>query len=216
VRDLALDITWYGLSCFRLAERGRIAIITDPFSDSIGIPSPRLKGEVVTISHDVPGHNFIDAIKTDPHILRGAGEYEIGGVFVTGVAMHDAETKRQNVAYLFDYDGLTVLHLGDLAHVPEQSAVEELGQVNVLLVPVGGGRSLKAAEAAEVVALIEPYFVVPMHYEQPGLAIELDPVEKFLKAMGVSKVQESDTLKVSAADMPEQPQVVVLTPQVQG
>lgn len=211
-----MDITWYGLSCFRLAERGRITVITDPFSDSIGIPSPKLKGDIVTISHDVPGHNYIDAVKTDPHVLRGPGEYEIGGVFVTGVAMHDAETRRQNVAYLFDFDGLTVLHLGDLSHVPAHSAVEELGQVNVLLVPVGGGRGLSATQATEVVALIEPYFVVPMHYELPGLAIELDPAEKFLKAMGVSKVQELDTLKVSAADMPEQPQVVVLTPQAQS
>lgn len=210
-----MEIIWYGLSCFRLSERGRITVITDPFSDSIGIPSPRLKGDLVTISHDVPGHNFVEAIKTDPHILRGPGEYEIGGVFVTGVATHDAETGRENVSYLFDFDGMTVLHLGDLSHVPDQSVVEALGAVNVLLVPVGGGKGIKAAQAAEVVALIEPYFVVPMHYELPGLAIELDPLEKFLKAMGVSKVQESDTLKVTVADMPEQPQVVVLTPQMQ-
>lgn len=215
MRIPALEIIWYGLSCFRLSERGRITVITDPFSDSIGIPSPRLKGDLVTISHDVPGHNFVEAIKTDPHILRGPGEYEIGGVFVTGVATHDAETGRENVSYLFDFDGMTVLHLGDLSHVPDQSVVEALGAVNVLLVPVGGGKGIKAAQAAEVVALIEPYFVVPMHYELPGLAIELDPLEKFLKAMGVSKVQESDTLKVTVADMPEQPQVVVLTPQMQ-
>lgn len=215
MRILPLEIIWYGLSCFRLSERGRITVITDPFSDSIGIPSPKLKGDLVTISHDVPGHNFVDAIKTDPHVLRGPGEYEIGGVFVTGVATHDAETGRENVSYLFDFDGMTVLHLGDLSHVPDQSVVEALGEVNVLLVPVGGGKGIKAAQAAEVVALIEPYFVVPMHYELPGLAIELDPLEKFLKAMGVSKVQESDTLKVTAADMPEQPQVVVLTPQMQ-
>jgi L-ascorbate metabolism protein UlaG (beta-lactamase superfamily) len=211
-----LEISWYGLSCFRLVERGRITVVTDPFSDSIGLPSPKIKSDVVTISHDVPGHGFIEAIKSEPHVLRGPGEYEVGGVFITGIALHDAETGRQNVAYMFDYDGLTVLHLGDLAHVPDQSAVEELGQINVLLVPVGGGRGLKAERAAEVVALIEPYFVVPMHYAQPGLAFELEPVDKFLKAMGVSKVQESDTLKVSAADTPEQPQVVILVPQAQS
>lgn len=210
---MALEITWYGLSCFRITERGRIAAITDPFSDSIGLASPKLKGDVVTISHDVPGHNFVEAVKTQPHILRGPGEYEIGGVFVTGVAMHDEQTGRQNVAYLFDYDNLTVLHLGDLTHVPDQSMVEDFGQVNVLLIPVGGGLGLKAAEAAEVVGLIEPYFVVPMHYGLPGLTVELDPVDKFLKAMGVSKFQESDTLKVALTDTPEQPQVVILTPQ---
>jgi len=211
-----LDITWYGLSCFRLAERGRIVAITDPFSDSIGLPSPKIKGDVVTISHDEPGHNFVEAIKGQPYVLRGAGEYEIGGVFVTGVALHDSESQRRNVGYLFDYDNLTVLHLGDLARVPDQSVVEALGQVNVLLVPVGGGKGLKATEAAEVVALIEPYFVVPMHYAQPGLTLDLDPLDKFLKAMGVSKVAESDTLRVTAADTPEQPQVVILTPQVQS
>jgi L-ascorbate metabolism protein UlaG (beta-lactamase superfamily) len=210
-----LEITWYGMSCFRISERGRITIVTDPFSEEIGLPSPKLKGDVVTISHDVPGHNFVEAIKTDPHILRGPGEYEIGGVFVTGVALHDVENNRQNIAYLIDYDGMTVLHLGDLSHVPKQSQVEDLGEVHVLLLPVGGGMGLKAAQAAEVVALFEPYFVVPMHYGIPGLALELDPVDKFLTAMGVSKVQESDTLKVTVADTPEQPQVVVLVPQTQ-
>jgi L-ascorbate metabolism protein UlaG (beta-lactamase superfamily) len=210
-----LDITWYGLSCFRLAERGRITVITDPFSESVGLPPLKLKGDIVTISHDVPGHNNLDAIKTEAHTLRGPGEYEIGGVFVTGVALNDVENNRQNVAYLFDYDGLTVLHLGDLSHVPSQSEVESLGQVNVLLIPVGGGLGLKAAQAAEVVALFEPYFVVPMHYAQPGLALDLDNVDKFLTAMGVSKPQESDTLKVTVSDTPEQPQVVVLAPQAQ-
>lgn len=204
------------MSCFRIAERGRIAVVTDPFSESIGLGSPKLKGDVVTISHDVPGHNFVEALKSDPHVLRGPGEYEIGGVFVTGVALHDVENNRQNVAYLLDYDGLTVLHLGDLSHVPKQSDVEELGEVNVLLIPVGAGKGLKAAQAAEVVALFEPYFVVPMHYAVPGLMLELDPVDKFLTAMGVSKVQESDTLKITVADKPEQPQVVVLKPQTQA
>ncbi len=208
-----MEITWYGLSCFRVTERGRITTVTDPFSDDIGIPAPKLKSDLVTVSHDVPGHNFVETVKGDPYILRGPGEYEVGGVFVTGFPMHDTDGLRRNVAYLFDYDKLTVLHLGDLARVPEQSEVEELGQVNVLLIPVGGGMGLKAAEAAEVVGLIEPYFVIPMHYAQPGVRIEFDPVDKFLKAMGVSKAQELDTLKVSAADTPEQPQVIILSPQ---
>ncbi len=210
-----MDITWYGLSCFRLSERGKVAVITDPFSDSIGIAAPKLKGDIVTISHDEPGHNYVGAVKNDvAHVLRGSGEYEIGGTFITGIAMHNEETNLSNIAFLVDFDGLTVLHLGDLDHVPAQSIVQELPQVNVLLIPVGGGRGLRAAQASEVVALIEPYYVVPMHYEQPGLAFELDPVDKFLKAMGVSKHQELDNLRVGANDQPEQPQLVLLMPQV--
>jgi len=211
-----LDITWYGHSCFRLTERNQITVITDPYSDVIGLPAPKLKGDVVTISHDEPGHNFFDAVKSDPHILTGPGEYEIGGVFISGIAMHDIEapSPRWNVSYLFQYNGLTVLHLGDMSHVPDQSTIEALGEVNVVLVPVGGGNALRAGQAAEVIALIEPHFIVPMHYELPGLNIELDSVDKFIKAMGISKVQEEDNLKVTSGMLPEQPQVILLRPRL--
>ena len=208
-----MDITWYGHSCFRISERGRLAVVTDPFSESIGLPAPRLKGEVVTVSHQQPGHNNIDAVKGRLYTLDGPGEYEIGGVFVTGVALHDEATGRLNVAYLFEYDNLTVLHLGDLNHVPDQSTIEALGEVNVALVPVGGGNALRASQAAEVVTMLEPNYIVPMHYAMPDLSMELEPVDKFLKAMGVSKVVEEDILKVTSGALTDQPQVVVLRPQ---
>lgn len=210
-----LEITWYGHSCFRMTERGKVTIVTDPYADSLGLPPLRVKADVVTISHNSPGHSALESIKSDPYVLRGPGEYEIGNVFITGIAMHHltGDTPTLNVAYLFDFDGLRVLHLGDLAFVPEQSLVEGLGEVHVLLIPAGGGQGLKAAQAAEVVALVEPSFIVPMHYELPGLTIPLEGVDRFLKAMGVTRAQEAETLKFSASDLPEQAQVVVLTPQ---
>lgn len=212
-----MEITWYGHSCFRITERNRISVVTDPFSESIGLPVPKLKADVVTISHSEPGHNNIDVVKGEPHVLEGPGEYELGGVFITGIPMHltEGDTVRWNIAYLLEYDHLTVLHLGDLAHVPDQSTIESFGEVNVLLLPVGGGNALRASEAAEVVALIEPQYVVPMHYGLPDLKVPLDPVDNFLKAMGIGKAQEADWLKVSSGEMPEQSQVVVLLPQFQ-
>ncbi|HLV37613.1 MAG TPA: MBL fold metallo-hydrolase, partial [Spirillospora sp.] len=215
-RKSLLDITWYGHSCFRITERGRIAVVTDPFNDEIGLPVPKLKGDVVSVSHDEPGHNHVEAVKGTELVVSGPGEYEVGGVFISGIPMHyvSEDTARWNVAYLFQFDTLTVLHLGDLAHVPDQSTVEALGEVNVLLIPVGGGNSLRASQAADVIALIEPHFIVPMHYALPGLKLKLDPVDRFLKAMGVSKVQEEDVLRVSAGMLPEQPQVVVLRPRL--
>jgi L-ascorbate metabolism protein UlaG (beta-lactamase superfamily) len=214
-----LDITWYGLSCFRLVERGNITIVTDPFSDSIGLPMPKLKGDLVTISHDSPGHNAVETVKGQQLVLAGAGEYEIGGVFITGIPLHYIEeasgVSRRNVAYLMKYpNDITVLHLGDLNHVPDQSTIEDFGEVHVALVPVGGGNTLNAAQAADVIALIEPSFIVPMHYGIDGLNIELDPVDKFLKAMGVSRVHEEDVLRVQAGMMPEQSEVVILHPNV--
>jgi L-ascorbate metabolism protein UlaG (beta-lactamase superfamily) len=193
-----------------------VATVTDPYSESIGLPALKLKGDVVTISHNEPGHSYIEGVKGEPVIINGPGEYEIGGVFVSGIAMHaiDGNTARWNVAYLFQYDNLTVLHLGDLAHVPDQSTIEAMGEVNVLLVPVGGGNSLRASQAADVIGMIEPHFIVPMHYALPGLQINLDPVDRFLKAMGVNTPQEEDVLRVTSGMLPEQSQVVVLRPRL--
>ena len=211
-----MDITWYGHSCFRITERGNISIVTDPYSKQIGLEPPKLKADVVTISHNAPGHNYLEEVKGYKYTLAGPGEYEFGGTFIYGVALHDpgnGNPPHTNVGYVAHYNGLSVAHLGDLRHVPDQSTIEAMGEVNVALVPVGGGGALKASEAAEVIALIEPNYIVPMHYAIPGVKVDLDPVDKFLKEMGVSKVTEEDMLRVSSTSMPEQSQVVVLLPQ---
>lgn len=212
-----MEITWYGLSCFRITERNRITVVTDPFADNLGLPPLRLRGDVVTVSHDVPGHNAVDAVKGVQHVLTGPGEYEIGGVFLTGMGLHtlEGDVARWNCAFRIDHDDVTVVHLGDLSHVPDQATVESFGQVTVLLLPVGGGNGLRASQAAEVVGLIEPAYVVPMHYSLPGLALPLEPVDRFLKAMGLGAAQTVDTLKVTSSEFPDQAQVVLLAPQGQ-
>jgi len=198
-----------------LTERNRITIVTDPFSDNLGLPVPKLKADVVTVSHDEPGHNNLEAVKGTPRLLNTPGEYEIGGVFIAGIPMHTiSETSvRQNVAFSYKYDNLSVLHLGDLAHIPDQSTIEDFGEVHVLFIPVGGGNALRASQAAEMISLIEPYYVVPMHYGLPNMQLNLDPLDKFLRAVGMSNPQVVDSLKITASDMPEQPQIVVLQPQ---
>ncbi|TVR21591.1 MAG: lactamase [Anaerolineaceae bacterium] len=212
-----MDITWYGLNCFRLTERGQISVVTDPFADGLGLEVPRLKGDVVTVSHNAPAFNNVEAVKGCEYVVDAPGEYEIGDVFIYGTAMHtvDEHTGQPvyNVGHSIHYGKLNVTHLGTLNHVPEQSTIEALGNVNVVIVPVGGGQGLKASEAAEVVAMIEPSYIVPMFYAIPNLHIELDSVERFLKVMGVSKVQQEDFLRVSASTLPEQPKVIILNPQ---
>ena len=207
-----MDITWYGHSCFRLSERGRATAITDPYDESVGYGLPKLKGDVVTISHTAPGHSNAELVKGALRVIETPGEYEVGNVFVIGLPMHNitSDPPKRNVAYLFNYDGLTVVHLGDLDHVPSQSELEALGSVKVALVPVGGGGALNSTQAAEVIGLIEPAIVIPMHYQMESTAFELDPLERFLREMGISHVQEEDVLRVSAGALPESTQVVVL------
>jgi L-ascorbate metabolism protein UlaG (beta-lactamase superfamily) len=147
-------------------------------------------------------------------VIDGPGEFEIGGVFITGVQTDGAGRKKKDLArntlYVFDYDGITVAHLGDLQQVPSQAEIEALGSVNVALVPVGGGGGLNAAKAAEVVSLLEPNLVVPMHYATPDTKLSLDSLNKFIKEMGLSKQQAQPSLKVSRSSLPDETHVVVL------
>jgi L-ascorbate metabolism protein UlaG (beta-lactamase superfamily) len=212
-----MEIVWYGHSCFRLTERSMATVVTDPFdSKTIGYFPLKLKADIVTVSHDAPGHNNTDAVKGASHVITGPGEFEIGGVFITGVQTDGsgpgkkAKEQVRNTLYVFDYDGLTVGHLGDLKQVPSQTEIEALGTVNVALVPVGGGGGLNAAKAAEVISLLEPNIVVPMHYSTSAAKLSLDSLNKFLKEMGLSKPQTQPSLKVTRSGLPEETHVIVL------
>ena len=217
-----MEITWYGHSCFRLTERNYATVVTDPYdSKSIGYDSLKLRSDIVTVSHDAPGHNNRDSVKGTSHVIDGAGEFEIGGVFITGVqtdgggsgkknSKKDDGASARNTIYVFDYDGITVAHLGDLKEVPTQSEIELLGTINVALVPVGGGGGLNAAKAAEVISLIEPNLVIPMHYSTPVATVSLDSLNKFIKEMGLSKADTQPSLKVTRSGLPNETHVVVL------
>lgn len=209
-----MEITWYGHACFRLRDRNT-SVVTDPYDKTLGLPLPRPKADIVTISHDSPHHNHTAGLKGDFKVVDGPGEYEIGGVFISGIHLTgpkkvSSEDVAQNNIYVIYIEDIAVCHLGDLSHVPTQNQVEDLGSIEVLMVPVGGQNALNAAQAAEVISLIEPYIVIPMHYQLPDLAIQLDPVEKFLKEMGLAKVDTVDTLKLTKSSLPEETQVVLL------
>ena len=210
-----MEITWYGLSCFRLTERGIATVVTDPFDHRIaGYEALKLRADIVTISHDAPGHNFASAIKGTEHVITGPGEFEIGGVFITGIQTNghtkSSTDEPRNTLYVFDYDGVNVAHLGDLRRVPTQTEIEALGTVHVALVPVGGGGGLSPAKAAEVISLLEPSYVIPMHYETPAGILQLGPLDKFLKEMGLNQIDPLPSLKISSGSMPEETRVVVL------
>ncbi|MCU0486051.1 MAG: MBL fold metallo-hydrolase [Anaerolineales bacterium] len=213
-----MEITWYGLSCFRLTERGLATVVTDPYDHRVaGFEPLKLKADIVTISHNAPGHNFSSAVKGNAHTITGPGEFEIGSVFITGIQTN-GHTKKdpdelRNTLYVFDYEGVNVAHLGDLSRVPTQTEIEALGTVHVALVPVGGGRGLNASKAAEVISLLEPGIVIPMHYSTPACEIKLAPLSKFLKEMGLNVVDAQPSLKITKSSIPEETRVVVLDTQ---
>lgn len=210
-----MEITWYGHSCFRITERGLATVVTDPYDSKMtGFTPLKLRADIVTVSHDAPGHNHYASVKGYSHLLTGPGEYEIGSVFITGVQTNGPGKRTnddpRNTLYVFDYEGVSVAHLGNLRRVPTQAEIEALGTVHVALVPVGGGGGLNAAKAAEVVSLLEPGFVIPMHYNTPGSLLKLAPLNKFLKEMGLGDLDAQPSLKASRSTVPDETRVVVL------
>jgi len=210
-----MEIMWYGQACFRLRSRG-LAVVTDPYSPEIGLKLPRLTATIVTVSHQHEDHNYIGAIKGPPFIISGPGEYEIEGIFVIGVGTyHDAkqgQERGKNTAYLIEFEGLTICHLGDLGHVLTQEQVEQLNSVDILLIPVGGKYTLNGSKAAEVVGLLEPKIVVPMHYKVPGLNVQIEGASRFLKELAVEPPSKLELLTISKSQLPDETRVVLLEP----
>jgi L-ascorbate metabolism protein UlaG (beta-lactamase superfamily) len=178
----------------------------------------RLDADLVTVSHEHANHNYTQAVR-DAYEIRGPGEYEVAGVSVIGFpTYHDAEkgaTHGRNTVYLIEIDDVRVCHLGDLGHRLDDTDAETVSSVDVLLVPVGGRTAMNATQAAEMVRHLEPRYVIPMHYAIPGLTLELDPMDRFLKEMGLAAGEPLPKLSLQASSGEFETKVVLLEPRVE-
>jgi L-ascorbate metabolism protein UlaG (beta-lactamase superfamily) len=214
-----MDVTWLGHGCFRLRGKNA-AVITDPYPPAIGLRLAKQDADLVTISHEHDNHNYAEIVRGEPYLIRGPGEYEVKDVSVIGLpSFHDSEkgAKRgRNTVYLIEIDDVRICHLGDLGHKLDDAEAETVASVDVLLVPVGGRTAINAVEAADVVRQLEPRYVVPMHYAIPGLKVELDGVERFLKEMAVTAMEPQPKLTVQASSAGEwDTKVVILEPRAE-
>ncbi len=208
-----MDISWLGHSCFRIKGK-QTTVITDPYSPTLGYSLGKPTAHIVTVSHQHPGHSYTQGIGGEPRPVTGPGEYEISGVLIIGInTFHDAEggiKRGKNTVYLMEVDEIAICHLGDLGHVLTAEQVEEMDNVDVLLLPVGGVSTINAPMAAEVVRQLEPKVVIPMHYKTRALKWELESVDKFLKEIGVKQVSSQPKLSFSKPSLPDNTQVFLL------
>ena len=216
----AMDITYLGHSSFKL--KGKTAsVITDPFDPKfVGLKYPSCDAEIVTISHNHSDHNQSQLVKAVRMVINGPGEYEVSGVSIIGMpSFHDAkkgEERGNNTIYVFEIDGLRIAHLGDLGIELSDEQISQLGNIDVLMIPVGGEYTIGAKEAVKVIGEVDPYFVIPMHYKVDGLSPEfskLEPVETFLSECGLT-VEKIDKFSLKKEDILEESSTkVILLPQ---
>ena len=210
-----MDITWYGFSCFRITERGHTTVVTDPHHPRLNLDKLGLKADLITISHENMAGQ-VEAIRGEKYVISGAGEYEVGELFVTGIPLHvqveETGMVRSNIAYHLEYpNNLNILHLGRLHQKPEQSIIEQLGDVHVLLLPVGGAE-LSGDDLADLISMIEPSYALPMQPLDVSEAAFTTALDGLLTGMGAANVEWRDMLRVTSSSLDEQTQVIRLHP----
>ncbi len=200
------------------AKGEKFSILIDPFSPEIGLKLPKTEADVVLVTHGHFDHNYIKGVSGNPFVIDSPGEYEIKENFIQGIdSFHDevqGEKRGSNIIYTVEAEGMRICHLGDLGQkelTPEQ--LDRIGQVDILMVPVGGTYTLEAKGAVKVISQIEPRIVIPMHYRLPKMKVKLEGVDDFLKAMGRKSAESLPKLLVKKKDLPtEETKVVVLKP----
>lgn len=212
-----MDITYLGHSSFRL--RGKSAtLVTDPFDPKmVGLKYSGVSADIVTISHEHADHNQAGLVKDLHKVIQGPGEYEVMGVSIVGYpTFHDdkkGEARGRNTVYMFEMDELRIVHLGDLGHKLSDEVLEEIGNVDILMIPVGGFYTISSSTAAEIVQVIEPKITLPMHYKaqgvNPELAEKLTGVEQFLSDVGLP-TERMEKLSIKKSDLGEELKVIVL------
>lgn len=212
-----MEVVFLGHASFRL--KGKIAsLVTDPYdSEMVGFKFPKVAADIVTISHNHKDHNQASLVKDVSKVVSGPGEYEIKGVSIMGfLTYHDnlkGEARGENTIYLIEMDEVRLVHLGDLGHKISEELQDRLGEVDVLMIPVGGEYTIGPTEAAELVRMIEPKIILPMHYQMRGLNqqifAKLSPVDAFLSQVGLP-VEKADKLSIKKDALREEQKVVVL------
>lgn len=217
-----MTINWYGQSCFQISssqgKNNHVSIVIDPFDESTGLKPPKLQADIVLVTHDHSDHNNVKAVSGEPFIAKGPGEYDIKGVFIQGIpGYHDNIQGAQRgsiTIYTIDTEGIRLCHLSDLGQKElTSSQLDKIGNIDILMIPIGGIYTIDAAEAVKVMAQIEPRIIMPMHYKIPKLKIKLDDIDKFLKNLGIKKPELLPKLSIKKKDIStEEAKIIILQP----
>jgi len=195
-------------------------IVIDPFSEEIGLKLPKLEADILLTSHNHPDHNNVRGIGGAPFLISGPGEYEIKEVYIQGIhSWHDEEGGQklgENTIYTIEVEDLKLCHLGGFGQRElSASQLEKIGNVDILMIPVGGVSTIDSKVAQKIISQIEPKIIIPMHYELPRLKAKakLEGLDKFLKIMGVKQIEPLNKLLIKKKDLSEEEmRIVVLKP----
>lgn len=211
-RDV-VKLTWLGHAMFLLEDGQGRRLVTDPYDAQVGYRVPEVSADVVLVSHDHFDHNNVSAVKGNPRVVKGPGETEAMGIKIKGFpSYHDPKRGSErgpNTVYRFTMGELDFVHVGDLGHLPDPELAKELSGADVLLVPVGGTFTIDDREAEELVHMLKPHLVIPMHFRNDACAFPIKTAEPFIQRFERVERAGRGPLYLSREALPE-PLTVVL------
>lgn len=199
-----MEIKYIGHASFLIKSK-TARLVTDPFDPQmVGIKYPKIEADLVTISHHHQDHDFTSALSGEPLVIDLPGEYEKMGVRIFGYStFHDKSSGKErgeNTIFKIETEGIKVVHCGDLGLVPDDKFLDMVGEVDILMVPVGGYYTIDAKEAVNLARKIEPAIIIPMHYKtkqhNPQVFEKIVPLDDFLKEINqTSEPQDKLVIK---------------------
>lgn len=217
-----MNIIWHGQSCFQIFstqnKNNHISIVIDPFDNTTGLRVPKLQADIVLVSHDHYDHNNVKAVSGDYLTIDTPGEYDVKTSFIQGIpSFHDnsqGAERGNNTIYTIKAEEIKLCHLGDLGQKELSSEqLDKIGDVDILMIPIGGIYTINGEQAAKIIAQIEPKIIIPMHYQIPKLKIKLDKIDKFLKGLNIKKLETLPKLSIRKKDISsEEVKIIVLNP----
>jgi L-ascorbate metabolism protein UlaG (beta-lactamase superfamily) len=210
-----LQIRWHGHACFEITND--VTLVTDPHDGkSIGIPAPSVSGDIILVSHDHFDHNSVKSVeKIDSKVVTDPRKRNISNIEIRGVeSFHDEAngTKRgSNIIYKFIVDGISFCHLGDLGHDINDETVSQIGDVDILFIPIGGNFTVDADEAWDIISKIKPKITVPMHYKIGGLSLPISSIDPFLEKNKFKIMKVGNEIDIEKEDLPKEPEIWTFT-----
>jgi len=191
--------------------------VTDPHDGkSIGIPAPSVHGDVILVSHDHYDHNSVKSVEKDgSKVVTDERKRTIANIDIKGIpSFHDevgGAKRGDNIIYKFVIDGITFCHLGDLGHELDDDAVNQIGDVDILFIPIGGTFTIDADQAWKTIERIQPKIVVPMHYKIGGLSLSITGIDPFLAKNKFKVLRVGNEIDIEKEDLPAEPEIWTFT-----
>ncbi len=213
-----MKVKYYGHAAFLITSNEGTRIITDPYKpgafDAMSYRKIPDEADVVVVSHDHDDHNNSGELPGNPEEVRTAGKRSVHGIEFNGIAtFHDTSSGKErgeNIIFSFAVDGITICHLGDLGHVLSQNEVRAIGDVDLLLIPVGGFYTIDSEAASEVARQLNPSVIIPMHFKTGKCEFPITPVEEFTEGKARVKVMHSSEISFEKGELPKETEIIVL------